>query len=365
MFVAKRTRTSQPQVPVGIDWENPITAGLVLTDNPPTGFNEVDGRRPVSQVTKRVAVGGGVSYWSGSDPAFSHRYDYSPAPVGDTSLFMLVVPDEHDCILVGHEVGTSGIEYGIDSTGAFAVWASNGGAWEKDVFGLSGVALDTEHAIVACHDDTTGEMVFYIREGVYTATILSGIPSKTNICTSCYVTGTGELAAHNNTAVVLLLMWNRILSASEAHSIRENPWQVFSKETVLVASVVAVQYALPISDVSAGTWTASTGSDLFAMLDETVADDGDYITTTSASTCEVALGSLTDPALSTGHIVRYRISATGGGIIVRLREGSTTIASWTHDPAPASPTTYAQTLSGGEADSITDYGNLRYQFEAI
>lgn len=124
------------------------------------------------------------------------------------------------------------------------------------------------------------------------------------------------------------------------------------------------QYARPTSDVSAGTWTASTGSDLFAMLDETSANDSDYITTTSASTCEVALGSLTDPASSTGHIVRYRISATGGGIIVRLREGTTTIASWTHDPAPASLTTYSQTLSGSEADSITNYAALKLQFEA-
>lgn len=128
--------------------------------------------------------------------------------------------------------------------------------------------------------------------------------------------------------------------------------------------VVTAQYARPTSDVSAGGWTASTGSDLFAMLDETSANDSDYITTTSASTCEVALGSLTDPASSTGHIVRYRISATGGGIIVRLREGTTTIASWTHDPAPASLTTYSQTLSGSEADSITNYAALKLQFEA-
>lgn len=145
-----------------------------------------------------------------------------------------------------------------------------------------------------------------------------------------------------------------------------NPWQIFEPEEIpLFKPIVTAQYARPVSDVSAGGWTASTGSDLFAMLDETSANDSDYITTTSDSTCEVALGSLSDPALSTGHIVRYRISATGGGIIVRLREGSTTIASWTHNPAPASPTTCAQTLSGGEADSITNYAALKLQFEAI
>ena len=128
--------------------------------------------------------------------------------------------------------------------------------------------------------------------------------------------------------------------------------------------VVTAQYARPTSDVSAGTWTASSGSDLYAMLDETSANDSDYIVTTGASTCEVALGSLTDPASSSGHIVRYRISATSGGITVRLRQGTTTIATWAHAPAPTSLTTYAQTLTSGEADSITDYTALRLQFEA-
>lgn len=128
--------------------------------------------------------------------------------------------------------------------------------------------------------------------------------------------------------------------------------------------IVTAQYARPTSDVSAGTWTASSGSDLYAMLDETSASDADYIVTTGASTCEVALGSLTDPASSSGHIVRYRISATSGGITVRLRQGTTTIATWAHAPAPTSLTTYAQTLTSGEADSITDYTALRLQFEA-
>lgn len=128
--------------------------------------------------------------------------------------------------------------------------------------------------------------------------------------------------------------------------------------------VVTAQYARPTSDVSAGTWTASSGSDLFAMLDETTANDTDYIVTTGTSTCEVALGTMSDPSSSSGHIVRYRISAASGGITVRLRQGTTTIATWTHATAPTSLTTYEQTLTGGEADSITDYTTLRLQFEA-
>lgn len=178
------------------------------------------------------------------------------------------------------------------------------------------------------------------------------------------IRGAGQYGSSTSQRIYL---YARLIGNVEtARLLSKNPWQIFEPEEIpLFKPVVTAQYARPTSDVSAGTWTASTGSDLFAMLDEAAADDGDYITSTTASTCEVALGSLSDPALSTGHIVRYRISATGGGIIVRLREGSTTIASWTHNPAPASPTTYAQTLSGGEADSITNYAALKLQFEAI
>lgn len=101
------------------------------------------------------------------------------------------------------------------------------------------------------------------------------------------------------------------------------------------------------------------------MIDEVVADDADYISTTDSSICEVALGSLIDPASSTGHIVRYRLTGDGGIIVVRLRQGTTTIASWTHNPPPVSFTTFEQTLSGAEADSITDYSALKLQFEVI
>lgn len=133
-------------------------------------------------------------------------------------------------------------------------------------------------------------------------------------------------------------------------------------------SGVAFQFARPSTDVSDGAWLATTGSDLYAMLDETAADDADLIYTfTSASECEVKFGSIPDPAVSTDHIVRYRLKGDGtSGITVALRQGSSTeITSWTHDPAPSSWTTYEQTLTGGQADSITDYADLRLRFTEV
>lgn len=127
------------------------------------------------------------------------------------------------------------------------------------------------------------------------------------------------------------------------------------------------QRAAPTSDVAAGSWTPSSGTDLFAMLDEASPSDADYIKTgAAADVCTVALGTLSDPAVSTGHQVSYRISGDGvSGIQVELLQSTTVIATWTHDPAPGSPTTFTQTLTGTQADSITNYAALRLRFTEI
>ena len=131
---------------------------------------------------------------------------------------------------------------------------------------------------------------------------------------------------------------------------------------------VTLVHVAPNDDISVGTWTPSTGGTLFGTIDETVAADGDYdVNVNSAGgVFEVALTGLRDPTASTNHSVSYRISGESGSLVVSLRQGTDTeIASWTHDaPLPASPTTYVQTLTGGQADSITDYADLRLRFQA-
>jgi hypothetical protein len=79
----------------------------------------------------------------------------------------------------------------------------------------------------------------------------------------------------------------------------------------MLSPVRTAQYARPDSDVSAGTWTTDTGgtTDLYQAIDETNAVDADYIqsvTDPASAVTEVGLSNVTDPAVSTGHIVRYR-----------------------------------------------------------
>lgn len=121
------------------------------------------------------------------------------------------------------------------------------------------------------------------------------------------------------------------------------------------------------SDVSAGSWTPSTGATLFGVLDEYPASDADYVSTVTAlDTFTVAAAAGDDPAVSSGYSVHYRLIGDGvSGVTVELLQGATTIASWTHDPAPTSWTQYDQTLSGAQADSITDHTALRFRFTEV
>jgi len=126
------------------------------------------------------------------------------------------------------------------------------------------------------------------------------------------------------------------------------------------------RYAYPSADSSDGPWKASdAGPDLYAMLDETSASDTDYIYADALGTAKIKLYPVTDPGSSSGHTMYYRIwSPVAGNAKVRLVQGTTTIKEWTHTGLPTSATTYSQSLSGGEADSITNYDDLYLEVEA-
>lgn len=79
---------------------------------------------------------------------------------------------------------------------------------------------------------------------------------------------------------------------------------------------------------------------------------------------------MTDPQSSTGHIIRWRRRkqpASGSNdvnLTVRLLQGSTQITSQADNTIPSTFTDASYTLSTAEADSITDYSNLRLEFVA-
>lgn len=145
---------------------------------------------------------------------------------------------------------------------------------------------------------------------------------------------------------------------------------------LVVAGTTNGAFARPDSDVSNDTdgdsnrWTASTGTLLYAVLDETTPDDSDYALSPTASGdqgFEVGLSDVSDPQVSDNHVLRYRYRRAAGSfqivdLDVELRQGNTVIAGWSHINIGTSWVTAERTLTQAQADSITNYTNLRLRF---
>jgi hypothetical protein len=143
----------------------------------------------------------------------------------------------------------------------------------------------------------------------------------------------------------------------------------FTGASATLGAPVVVQKARPGSDISAGGWLPSTGSDLYAMLDETSYNDSDYIYSPdnpTTETAEIKFTSITDPGVHTGHTLRFRLAAVGQDTVfdVYLMCGATQIATWQKTVVAGDTTTYTETLTTGEAGNITDYTDLRIKVVA-
>jgi hypothetical protein len=141
------------------------------------------------------------------------------------------------------------------------------------------------------------------------------------------------------------------------------------------------QQLAPSADSVDGSWTdQAAGTALAAAIDEGSASDADYIQSPvdpTNSGCRVKLASGTDPLSSTGHVIHWRIrkdTALGAtlNMTIKLYQGGgnvqgagTLIASFDRNNVDGSGwTTYDETLSGAQADSITNYADLYLEFYA-
>lgn len=131
------------------------------------------------------------------------------------------------------------------------------------------------------------------------------------------------------------------------------------------------QILVPVADLAAGSWTTTP---LWSKVDDdsTVNPSGDGTTITSADNsapdnADLDLATGTDPASSTGHILRARWnkSASGGhaiNAVLELWQGTpgtgTLIATLSVTGITEVEQESTYTLSTAEADSITDYAAL-------
>lgn len=373
----------QPQIPVGIDSSNTITQLLRFAYNGATGIDHVylRDRNPFPAVMPAGAPlraapkdAGRGRRQSGVDTDQLQIYFVDRAYPPPTSYSITLAVQfyaasaktqtafafANETFDIGFEIGTSGTN--VD------VWAKDytGTNWEQTT-GPTYSAGDVIDAVVVV---TAGApLKLYVGKGGAVSSSTSNFDNDSVGFTGVTpVVGDRIIAGSTNALngiVTHAMVWDRALSQSEVKEVLRNPWRVFAPLRRLVfpnPTIPPPQLLSPVSDVSAGSWTPSSGTDLYAMLDETVASDTDYIAATSATTCTLALASGSDPASSTGHILRYRLPPGSGTVSVALKQGTTTIASWGPHSLTGSAQDFAQTLTGSEADSITDYSALRVEF---
>lgn len=134
----------------------------------------------------------------------------------------------------------------------------------------------------------------------------------------------------------------------------------------------------PFIDSADDGWLQeSGGTNLYTSIDEVIADNADFIYVLPSSTafkvCKIALS---DPmgVVNQPMVVTYRYARSsspdlslgspdiGESLRVRLLQGTTQIASWTHTSISATITTATQTLSASEFASITDFTDLYLEF---
>lgn len=147
------------------------------------------------------------------------------------------------------------------------------------------------------------------------------------------------------------------------------------------------QYSTPSADIVDGNWVDHGSSNVDMYLDIVPGtpgsigsgDDTTYIESPanpSSEACAFDLSTVSDPVSSSSHVMRWRRAkdaASGGQIdlTLELRQGyvsegtsGTLINSYSDTNLSETFATTSDTLTGGEADTITDYSDLQIRFVA-
>lgn len=192
---------------------------------------------------------------------------------------------------------------------------------------------------------------------------------------NCFSQSSVQSSSSFNVAAVLL--FDAELSPQMMVSLTRDPYQIFRPKAdpirfSALQSGVVLSYLRPDADDATGNWVNESGTaTLWPSIDETTASDSDFIRSGDNASADIARVRLSNPVLGvdTAQAVQvgYRYRKQGAATInltVRLKEGTTTRASWVHSAISTAYVTQTQTLSAGEKSSITDWSNLFLEFEA-
>jgi len=216
------TRTSQPQELVGIDWSNPLTAGLQGA----VGVYNGTSTPVVTGSPELVATREGLAYrWLDGDnnsarvptPAFTgSNYTlltaFTPRAAANTNFRKVG----------GWVAGSGGAFFNYDHGNpayreAIELWA--GGVTGVLKYPASAVGSLTVWAATVSGTSLTG----------YANGVLAGSSTATGTPNGWSAVSNGQAGGDPTSPVdgILTLTWNRTLSDAEVKSLSENPWQIF------------------------------------------------------------------------------------------------------------------------------------------
>lgn len=239
MLITRRTvRTSQPQGPVGINWSNPITKGLVAVYDAGSGDMTRNLVASASPLTNNGAVvglsdkgkvltlnGGGYLRNSTIAPVAAAPITFlcftrprvDLASAGDKTIFLLSIDNGYSYIykLYSASAGNGLIAQTYDGGNSAAII---GGSYQQaGKWYFAGARWASNSSRSVFQDELS-----------VSDTGTRSAPSGINSISIGYSPWSSGETWDGDIAIPML--WNRALSDSEIKSIRENPWQIFEDE---------------------------------------------------------------------------------------------------------------------------------------
>jgi hypothetical protein len=146
-------------------------------------------------------------------------------------------------------------------------------------------------------------------------------------------------------------LWVRTLTDEEMLALSVNPWQLFEPvaRPTWTIDVASVSVYRPNSDIIVNSWTPSSGSDLYAMIDEPTLSRADFIT--SPNLADPTTMGWTSPLPAGTYDIPVDFDRMGnyGQLRIVLLDSSNVVvgtSSWASAPAVAATTTFTVTTTG-------------------
>jgi hypothetical protein len=340
---------SQPQT-ASVNWASPLARGLVrcvLFNAGPKPFDAVTGAylTQVSSNFSRAVTGQGTGLKNNDESSYWTMPILAETVNSMSMGWVGQYASGSTPIMVRDGTATVGSYFFRSNTG----WQLRAGGTDSSSAGT--FSANTPYAACATLSASGGNQ--YVNGALVNSGATNG---GSALVSPWYIHQNGTNAQGILASALLIPVWSRPLTPVEALGFTMNPWQLLApaKQPIWItasSNVTLPTLGRPAADTSAGLWTPSSGGALYPMLNEVSANDSNFINVAALSTCEMVLDNTAYPGGANQTLSYRAFSSTGNGLTVTLKQGSTTIASWSH-ALTGTPTLYTQTLTSGQIAAI-------------